>query len=161
MGFVGQFAASRQTGARKLAASVFMLGALLAQACSIEQPVSGPVALTSEWKTIEPPEPLRVKRNEQKFCLQVGAIRNVDLQGGVVLENGQRHVLDGEAVDSEGIKYPLKPEGLRGDTVCLYRTGELPAGPDFPVSRTIIRLRLRSEPPLQVGEIRWYSYDPH
>jgi hypothetical protein len=161
MGLVGKFGVPRQTGARQLTASVFTLGALLAQACSIEQPVSGPVMVTSEWTTVEPPEPLRIARNEQKFCLQVGTIRNVDLQGGLVLGNGQRHVLDGEAVDSEGVKYPLKAEGLRGDTVCLYRAGGLPPGPDFPADRTIIRLRLRSEPPLQVGEIRWYSYDPH
>jgi len=136
-----------------------MLGAL-AQACSIEQPVSGPVALTSEWKTIEPPEPLRVKRNEQRLCLQVDTLRDVDLQNGVVLGDG-RHVLEGEAIDSDRTTYPLTVGMRGGDMVCLNRAGDLPAGPDFPAEQTIIKLRLRSQPPLQVGKIWWLSYDPH
>jgi hypothetical protein len=41
MGFVAQCGASG-----RLTVSVFILGALLVQACSVEQPVSGPVALT-------------------------------------------------------------------------------------------------------------------
>jgi hypothetical protein len=123
--------------------------------------VSGPVALTGEWKTFDPPEPLRVERNEQKLCLQLDAIPDVDFQKGVVSVNGQRHALEGEAVDSEGTQYPLNVADRGGDTVCLYRAGEYPRGPDFPVDRTIVRLRLRSEPPLQVRNIRWHSYDPH
>jgi hypothetical protein len=83
MGFVGRFAASR-TGAR-LTASVFILGALLGQACSVERPVSGPVLLTTQWKTIEPSEPLRVERTAQEVCLQVGEIRDVNIENGVML----------------------------------------------------------------------------
>jgi hypothetical protein len=164
MGFVGQISvgiASRQIGARQLTASVFILGGLLGSACSIEQPVSGPVTLTSEWTTVTPPEPLRVKRNEQKLCLQLDAISDVDFQKGVVSVNGQGHAVKGEAVDGAGTPYPLEVADRGGDTVCLYRAGEYPRGPDFPVDQTIVSLRLRSEPPLQVRSIRWHSYDPH
>lgn len=47
-----------------------VLWGFLVLACEpIEQPVSGPVTLTSEWKSITPPEPLRIgRRSEQKFC---------------------------------------------------------------------------------------------
>jgi hypothetical protein len=152
--------ASRRTGARQLTAFVFILGGLFGSACSIEQPVS-PVSLTGEWTTVTPPEPLRVEKNEQKLCLQLDAISDVDFQKGLVSVNGQRHALEGKAVDGEGIEYSLEVADRGGDTVCLYRAKEYPRGPDFPVDQTIVRLRLRSEPPLQVRNIRWHSYDPH
>lgn len=165
MGFVGQFslgAASGRTGARQLTVFVFVLGGLLGSACSIEQRVSGPVALTGEWKTIDPPEPLRVGgKLEQSLCLQVGMTRDMDLHNGVVLAGGERYVLEGEALDSEQTSYVLKVAMRGGDTVCLSRAGDYPPGPDFPAEQTIVRLRLRSEPPLQVGKIWWLSSDPH
>jgi hypothetical protein len=83
----------------------------------------------------------------------------VNLENGVMLADG-RHVLEGEAVDNEGTKYGLRLAVLRGDNVCFYRAGKRTTGPDFPVDRTIITLRFRSEPPLQVAEIRWHSFDP-
>jgi len=141
-----------------LARKLVILGALLAQACSVEQPVSGPVALTGEWTTIEPPAPLRIAGNEQqKVCLHIVTIHDTDFKNVVVLDNGQRHTLEGEAVDSKGGNYALKIGDLGGRDVCLYRAGEHPPGPDF--SAGLIKLRLRSVPPLQVAAIRWYSYD--
>jgi hypothetical protein len=159
MGVVGQFAASRQTAARQLTAFICMLGAL-AQACSIEQPVSGPVALTGEWKTIEPPEPLRIGgRLEQRLCLDVGAMRDVDFEKGVVvLDNGQRYTLTGEADDDQQKTYVLKVAS-QSKSVCMNRTDLTSSGPDFPSD--LVRVRLRSEPPLRVAEVRWHSYDPH
>jgi hypothetical protein len=160
MGLLDQCIASRR--ARQLTVSVVILGALLVQACSVEQPVSGPVALTGDWKTIEPPEPLRIgQKEQQKFCLQVGKLRDLSLEHGVSLDDGQgqRHVLEGEAVDSEGTRYALKLAEAGGDHICLYRAGEPISGPNYPPERTIVKLRLRSDPPLQVGGIRWYSYD--
>jgi hypothetical protein len=146
----------------RFARKLVVLGALLAQACSIEQPVSGPVSLTGEWTTVEPPEPLRVgQKEQQKLCLKVGKMRDLNFENGVALDNeqGQRHVLEGEAVDSEGTQYALKLAEAGGDYVCLYRAGKPISGPNFPAERTIVRLRLRSEPPLQVEDIRWHSYD--
>ena len=155
MAFVGQLG-----DARVMIACAFAFGAL-AQACAIEQPVSGPVSLTSEWTTVTPPEPLRVARNEQKVCLHVDSVRDIDLHNGVILENGQRHVVSGDAVDSEGAQYALEVGGLlQGDNVCLYRGGGLGPGPDFPEDRTIVGFRFRSSPPLQVGKIQWFSLDP-
>jgi hypothetical protein len=139
-----------------------LLLGLLCHGCNVEQPVSGPVALTGEWTTVTPPEPLRVgQKEQQKFCLQVGAMRDLEFENGVALasEPGQRHALEAVAVDSEGTKYALKLAEAGGDHVCFYRAGEPIAGPNFPGDRTIARLRLRSEPPLQVQGIRWYSYD--
>jgi len=155
-------AASRPTGTRQFTASFFVLAGLLASACSIEQRVSGPVALTGEWTTVTPPEPLRVAgKLEQKVCLQiVGTVSDIDLKDGVMLA-GQRHVLGGEVIDSEQVEYTLGVGELGPTGVCLYRPpGDTSPGPDFPPNRTIIKLRLRSDPPLQVGEIRWRSYDP-
>jgi hypothetical protein len=118
--------------------------------------------LTAEWKTIEPPEPLRVAgKLEQRLCLDVGTMRDVDFEKGmVVLGNGQRHTIAGEVVDSEQRTYPLEVVE-QGKTVCLNRAEQTAPEADFPSDRTIIKVRLQSEPPLQVAEIRWHSYDPH
>jgi len=154
MGFVGKF---RAASVRQLTASAYILGML---ACSIEQPVSGPVALTGEWTTVEPPKPLRVGgKSEQALCLQIPTLHDVDLHNGVMLGDG-RHVLEGDVVDDQGAQYPLNVSSLQGDIVCLYRAARMPNVPDFPPDRTIVRLRLRSEPALQVGQIQWRSYDP-
>jgi len=147
---------------RQLVTAAAVCLGLIGQACSVEQPVSGPVALTGDWTIVEPPAPLRVgQKEQQKFCLQVGKMRDLNFENGVALdqEQGQRHAIEGEAIDSEGTTYSLKLAEAGGDHVCLYRAGEPIAGPNFPADRTIVRLRLRSEPPLQVGDIRWFSYD--
>lgn len=134
-----------------------MVGALLA--CNVDQAISGPVSITGEWTLIEPPEPLRTKgRLAQRICLKIDAVQDVDYETGmVVLGNGQRQLLAGEAIDSSQTKYTLKLGSL-GEYVCLSRAGERRAGPDFP--QPLVRLRLRTDPPLHVEEIRWRSYDP-
>lgn len=143
--------------ARYLAASVFLLGL----ACSIEQPVSDPLALTGEWKTVDPPKPLRVGNNElQEVCVQVvGTTTDVDFEKGRLLVDGQWHVLAGEAIDDEQATHDLRVGSLGGDTACLYRAGEPVNGPDFEPDRSIVKLRLRSAPPLQVARVRWSSHD--
>lgn len=141
-------------GARPLAA----LLATLLLACSTEQKVSGPLALTDEWTTVTPPEPLNVARYEQKACVRLDAVSDVD-HGTVTFASGQRSRLEGEAIDNRGTAYALEAVGLSGDCVCLYRAGDYPRGPDFPAE--IVSLRLRSSAPLEVREVTWHSYDPH
>jgi len=118
--------------------------------------------LSEEWTSIEPPEPLRTGgRLEQKFCLQIAVFSDMDPHNGVTLaSSGQRHVIESEAEDRERTEYPLWVAEIAGDHTCLYRAGERAPGPDFPSDRMMVRLRLRSEPPLQVGKNWWRSYDP-
>jgi len=154
--------ASERTCTR-LTATVLLVGALLTHACSIEQPVSGPVALTSEWQTIEPPAPLRSGgRHGQYFCLHTGAaVYMEDARKNVVLLNGLPHVLEGEAVDDQHATYLLRPGMHAGDEICLSRAEPVPPGPDFPQARRVVALRLRSVPPIQVQEIRWLSFNDY
>jgi hypothetical protein len=162
MGLVLFGSRSGRLGTCRCAPALVVLSALLGQACTIEQPVSGPVLLTTEWLTIEPPKPLRVeKREEQQLCLEVGQMRDLEFDRGVALDNarGERHTIEGEAVDSEGAVYAMKVSAAGGHSVYLYRAGKPIAGPDFPADRTIVRLRLRSQPPLEVKGIRWLSND--
>lgn len=142
----------RRTGVSLLSGSVLIL-----LACSVEQPVSGPVTLAAEWKIVDPPEPLRVGSKElQELCLQVvGTTTDVDFEKGRLLVNGQWHRLGGDAVDDEQTTHGLRVGSLGGDTVCFYRAGE----PGFGPARTIVRLRLRSDPPLQLAQVRWSSHD--
>lgn len=146
MGSVGWVGVSLgRTGIRQLSASVLVL---LAQACSIEQPISGPLALTAEWKDIDPPEPLRVGSKElQEVCLQVvGTTTDVDFEKGRLLVNGQWHVLGGEAVDDEQTKHDLRVGSLGGDTACRQRSATSIAGSSNAAGRcraSTIRCRRR------------------
>jgi hypothetical protein len=86
-------------------------------------------------------------------------MREVDFEKGVVvLDNGQRYTLAGEADDNQQKTYVLAVVE-RGRTVCMNRADLTPNVPNFPSD--LVRVRLRSEPPLRVAEIRWHSYDPH
>jgi hypothetical protein len=154
MGYVGKH---RVASARRTASALTAV-AVLGQACSIEQAVSGPVSLTGDWTTVDPPESLRVAgKEEQKVCLEIiGTVTDIDLESGVVVD-GKRHVLGGEAVDAGQTPHALKIGSQGGSTVCLSRAGELPRGPDF--SEDVIRLRLRGEPPLEVARVWWHSND--
>ena len=147
-------------GMSQLAAAGFL--GLLGQACNVEQPVSGPVALSAEGTTFEPPEPLRVAgKMEQKICMQiVGAATDVSFEKGAVLVNDQWHALDAEAVDDQQARYGVRLAQLGGTTACLSRPPDGSPGPDFPADRKIVKLRLSSVPPLQVEKIWWASYDP-
>jgi hypothetical protein len=137
------------------------LWGLFVLACKpIEQPISGPVTLTGEWKTIEPSESLHIAgREEQKVCLEIlGMVTDTDLDNGVVV-NGQRHVVEGEVLDTDQTPFALKVGAQGGNRVCLSRAGTPPRGPDYP--KNIIRVRLRSEPELQIERIWWHSNDQH
>jgi hypothetical protein len=91
--------------------------------------------------------------------LDVGITRDVDFEKGiVVLDNGQRYTLAGEADDDQQKTYALKVAS-QGKSVCMNRADLTSSGPDFPSD--LVKIRLRSEPPLRVAEVRWHSYDPH
>lgn len=126
--------------------------------CSpVEQPVSGPLEIGIRWTSVVPPEPLRVVRREQKICLQVASLRDADFSRSVVVfADGKEHLLEGEALDNEGGLYRLGVGGIGGNSVCLYNTGKRPSGSHFPADRQLVELRLRSNPPLQIGKIWWY-----
>jgi hypothetical protein len=86
-------------------------------------------------------------------------MRDVDFEKGVVvLDSGQRYTLAGEADDNQQKTYALKVVE-QGRTVCINRAALTSSGPDFPSD--LVKVRLRSEPPLRVAEVRWQSYDPH
>jgi hypothetical protein len=145
---------------RRLCVRAALWGFFVLACKPIEQPIAGPATLTPEWKTFDPPEPLRVAgREEQTVCLEiVGTVTDTDLQNGVVV-NGHRHVVGGEVIDAKQTPFALKVGAQGGNRVCLSRAGTPPRGPDYP--ENIIKLRLRSEPELQVERIWWHSVDQH
>lgn len=143
---------------RGSSALVWVLLLFVASACRplVEQPVSGPVSLGSEWTEIAPPEPLKVAKDEQAIRLEVAGIADMQLDNTLELSDGRRVVIAGELVDDQGTVYPLALGGVAAmKHAFLYRAGDYPPGPDFPVERTIVKLRLRSDASLDVDEIRW------
>lgn len=129
-----------------------------------EQPVSGPVAVGAEWLEIVPPSPLSVVKNEQSIRLQVAGVADMDAGGSLTLDDGRRIRVTAEVIDDRGTRYPLTLGGISGMQyayVYFYRAGDYPPGPDFPLDRTIVKLRMRSDVPLEVEEIRWICATIH
>jgi hypothetical protein len=127
-----------------------------------EQPISGALELGPEWTEIAPPSPLRIVKDEQSVRLSISGIADMGLDDSLSLDDGRRVGIAGEVVDDQGAIYPLTLGGIAATRhAYLYRAGEYPPGPDFPPDRTIVKLRLRSDAPLQVEEIRWICTSAH
>jgi len=126
------------------------------------QPVSGHKVFSANWLEIVPPSPLRVVENEQSLRLQVAGIADMTLNDSLILDDGRTITVTAEVVDDQGNLYPLTLGGISGTKhAYLYRAGDYPPGPDFPVDRTIVMLRVRSDAPLEVEEIRWICTTNH
>ena len=122
----------------------------------VEQPVSGPLTLADTWTEVRPPSPLRVKKDEQAVRLELPGIADIGANGRLELAGDKSVTLAGEVVDDHGTVYPLTLGAITGGRhAFFYRAGDHPPGPDFPVDRTIVTLRLRSDPPVDVEEVRW------
>ena len=121
-----------------------------------DRPVSGPILLGPEWVEVVPPSPLQVSRDEQAVRLRLAGIADMDLHDGLKFEDGRRVVIEAEVVDDQGTAYPLALGGIAGSVhAYFYRAGEYPPGSDYPADRTIVTLRFRSDPEIEVEEIRW------
>jgi len=126
------------------------------------QPVSGHTVFGADWLEIVPPSPLRVVEIEQSIRLQVGGIADMTLSDSLILDDGRTISITAEVIDDQGTRYPLTLGGISGGKhAYFYRAGDYPPGPDFQVNRKIVRLRVRSDAPLEVEEIRWICTTPH
>ncbi|MFT7288128.1 MAG: hypothetical protein ACI87W_002243 [Halieaceae bacterium] len=141
-----------------LRALLWVLVLIAASACNpvVEQPVSGPITLGTEWIEIVPPKPLKVTKNEQAIRIELPGSADMQLQNTIELSDGRRLQIEAEVVDDQGTTYDLALGGVAATKhAFFYRAGDYPAGPDYPVDRTIVKLRLRSNASADVDEIRW------
>lgn len=141
-------------------AQVFLwsLVLIMASACArlSEQPVSGPVTLGVEWTEITPPEPLKVKYNEQSIRLTLTGVADLQQNNTLVLDDDRKVVIDAELIDDQGTAYKLEIGSVAGTIYASYfRAGDYPPGPDYPIDRTFVKLRISSNLSINVDEIRW------
>jgi hypothetical protein len=126
------------------------------------QPVSGTIEFDTEWKDIVPPSPLQVVENEQSIRLSLAGIKDMTHTDSLLLTDGRKVTITAEVFDDQGMRYPLSLGGIGGGQhAYFYRAGDYPPGPDFDVERTIVKLRIKSDLPLQVDEIEWVCTTTH
>lgn len=126
------------------------------------QPVSGETVFDAEWKVIVPPAPLPVVENEQSVRLKLDGIKDMTHSDSLLLADGRKVTIAAEVFDDQGRRYPLTLGGI-GDAqhAYFYRAGDYPPGPDFDVERTIVKIRMKSDQPLEVDEIEWVCTTTH
>lgn len=126
------------------------------------QPVSGRTRFGVDWKDIVPPSPLQVVENEQSIRLRSAGIKDMTHSDSLILTDGRKVTISAVVVDDQGTSYPLSLGGIAGaQHAYFYRAGDYPPGPDFNVERTIVKLRLKSDLPLEVDEIQWVCTTTH
>jgi hypothetical protein len=126
------------------------------------QPVSGKTEIGADWKDIVPPSPLQVVENEQSIRLRLTGIEDMTHSNSLILTDGREITFTAVVIDDQGSSYPLSLGGIAGDQhAYFYRAGEYPPGPDFDVDRTIVKLRLKSDLPLELDEIQWVCTTTH
>jgi hypothetical protein len=126
------------------------------------QPVSGKTEFGKDWKDIVPPTPLQVVENEQSIRLKLDGIKDMTHSDSLLLTDGRKVTITAEVIDDQDRRYPLTLGGIGGaQHAYFYRAGDYPPGPDFDVDRTIVKLRLKSDLPLEVDEIQWVCTTTH
>jgi hypothetical protein len=93
--------------------------------------------------------------NRRDF-LKLAGLTDMTHGNALLLADGREVNITAVVLDDQGARYPLSLGGIAGaQHAYLYRAGEYPPGPDFDVNRTIVKLRVKSDPPLEVEEIAW------
>lgn len=149
---------------------LFLLGGCEILSPNQTQPVSEAIEINSDWKEIFPPNPLKSKYSVHHISLKLN--QPVELDGNdpnnltLKYKDGKSGKIEASLYDDKGESYPLQISG-KGAGILLGR--KLPPRdpssppenkPVFPADRVYVKLRIRSELPLQVEKIEWTGYNP-
>jgi hypothetical protein len=126
----------------------------------LDQEVTGPILISSEWTEIVPKKPFHVERQIQIVVLDLD--KSVDLQKegwGVVLSDGSVVTPEVELIDQEGNTYPLEVPSawFSPSTGVKYR--EFSSKNDLPKGKTFRAIRIRSDKPVRCNRIFWRCYN--
>lgn len=153
---------------------LFLLGGCEILSPNQTQPVSEAIEINNDWKEIIPPTPLKSNYLIQHISLKVDQSiqQNIELDGNdpnhqtLKYNDGKSGKIEASLYDDKGEIYPLQING-KGAGILLGR--KLPPRdpnkppenkPSFPADRVYVKLRIRSEVPLQIEKIEWTGYNP-
>jgi hypothetical protein len=119
------------------------------------QPISGPIEIGSEWVEIIPTNAIKPLGGQHwvlvKFlgCDFAKSPLNSNI---LLLKDGRTTQIEAFMFDNEGNSHELQISGFGGGGFQLYRTNEY-----FPLDKTYLKLKIRSQIPLKTEGIEWVS----
>jgi hypothetical protein len=136
---------------------VLILTALLAFSCKekyLETVVTDKrIDISSEWQEVVPVRPLRCERRNQEIQLYPSTPHSASVHPlGIVLANGKVAKPEVQLVGEDGKIYELPDLSLLGDAVVLSSKA-------LPRSFNFRKVRIRSNEPLQLSEVRFSCYN--
>jgi hypothetical protein len=106
------------------------------------QPISGPIEIGSEWVEIIPTNAIK----------PLGFAKSPLNSNILLLKDGRTTQIEAFMFDNEGNSHELQISGFGGGGFQLYRTNEY-----FPLDKTYLKLKIRSQIPLKTEGIEWVS----
>ncbi len=112
-----------------------------------------PLTLSSEWQEIVPPRPLRCERTDQELLLHSATpySKKVDPLA-MLLQDGTVAKPQAQLFTADGKAHELDVLSFWGDEVVL-------SGRALPRSTNFTKLRIRSNNPIKLSEIRFNCYN--
>ncbi|HEX7999966.1 MAG TPA: hypothetical protein VF528_16375 [Pyrinomonadaceae bacterium] len=159
----------RQFGSSRRILGVTLLMLALAASCSLyrkldpylDREISGPVTITSEWLEIKPTEPLSPMRQQQEIVLDIAGNHHLELTAGdMILQDGSANKFEVQMIDEYMNVYNANGHTLSGSLLGFFVYDKSSGKDGLPQDRTYIKVRIRSDKPIQCSRILWRGYYP-
>lgn len=119
----------------------------------LDQEISGPTTISSEWREIVPRQPIRVERQIQYMTLDVAdPFEPVYDKWSLRLGDGSVVKPEVQLVDENGNVYNLTSPALDNKGIAFRNS-------DLPKDRVYRSVRIRSDKPIRLTRIYWRCYN--
>jgi hypothetical protein len=125
----------------------------------LDQDITGPVTVSSDWLEIVPKKPLRVERQIQMIVLDLDESIKLERDDwGLVLPDGSVVTPQVQLIGDDGTTYDLNHPSTwwNPSTRVTYAQFSLP---DLPKDKAYRAVRIRSDKPVRCNRIFWRNYN--
>ena len=123
------------------------------------RPIAEQVRIEPEWNEIRPDPPLRASKRVQSISIAVSDFAEWDMRSGeglFVMPDGTPLKIDVELIADDGTSFTLDSIGMGPGLVFSYLPPEADAsGSRLPQDKTFTKIRMRSDVPLEGGQVNW------
>jgi hypothetical protein len=120
----------------------------------LDQQLSGPVVVSTDWLEIKPKEPLKADRQIQYVLVNFAQPGTADVKSrGLRLADGTLVVPEVELVDDRGNSFGLKAVAF-GETVMGFSSDG-----DLPKDRTYPSVRIKTNRSIALSSIHWKRWN--
>lgn len=124
----------------------------------LDRNIAGPTTIDSTWMEFEPEAPLKVERQIYQVALELdGSIKKEPGAWGIMLPDGSIVKMEVQLVGDDGITYDLDSPSFffayTGETLVKFSRRDLPR------DRTFVKVRIRTDQPINCRRIFWRNYN--